>query len=133
MQKAEGDGRITRVPYDPVKPVHAVWDLGWSDQTAIWFVQFIGMETRLINYVEDNQKTVNFYLGELQKKGYIYDTLWLPHDAENKTLAAGGRSIEEIVRNAGFKTKVLPKIPVVDSINAARTIDRKSTRLNSSH
>jgi phage terminase large subunit len=122
MQKAEGDGRITRVPYDPVKPVHAVWDLGWSDQTAIWFVQFIGMETRLINYVEDSQKTVNFYLGELQKKGYIYDTLWLPHDAENKTLAAGGRSIEEIVRNAGFKTKVLPKVPVVDSINAARTM-----------
>ena len=122
MQKAEADGRICRVPYDPVKPVHAVWDLGWSDQTAIWFIQFIGMETRCISYLEDSQKTVNHYLGELQKKGYIYDTLWLPHDAENKTLAGNGRSIEEIVRNAGFKTKVLPKVPVVDSINAARTM-----------
>lgn len=122
MQRAEADGRITRVPYDPVKPVHAVFDLGWSDQTAIWFLQFVGMETRLIGYLEDNQKTINHYLGELQKKGYIYDTLWLPHDAENKTLASGGRSIEEIVRNAGFKTKVLPRIPVVDSINAARTM-----------
>jgi len=122
MQKAEGEGRITKVPYDPVKPVHAVWDLGWSDQTAIWFVQFVAMETRLIGYLKDSQKTVNFYLGELQKKGFIYDILWLPHDAENKTLAANGRSIEEIVKNAGFKTKVLPKVPVVDSINAARTM-----------
>jgi phage terminase large subunit len=122
MQRAEADGRITRVLYDPVKPVHAVWDLGWSDQTAIWFLQFVSMETRLIGYLEDNQKTVNHYLAELQKKGYVYDTMWLPHDAENKTLASGGRSIEEIVRNAGFKTKVLPRIPVVDSINAARTM-----------
>ena len=122
MQRAEADGRICRVPYDPVKPVHAVWDLGWSDQTAIWFVQYIGMETRLIGYMEDSQKTVNHYLMELQKKGYVYDILWLPHDAENKTLAGNGRSIEEIVRNAGFKTRILPKVPVVDSINAARTM-----------
>lgn len=122
MQKAEADGRITRVPYDPVKPVHAVWDLGWSDQTAIWFLQFVGMETRLIAYLEDSQKTINHYLGELQKKGYLYDTLWLPHDAENKTLAANGRTIEEIVRSHGYKTQILPKVPVVDSINAARTM-----------
>jgi phage terminase large subunit len=122
MQLAEANGRITKVPYDPMKPVHAIWDLGWSDQTAIWFLQFIGMETRLISYLEDNQKTVNYYLSELQKKGYIYDTMWLPHDAGNKTLASAGRSIEEIVRNAGFKTKVLPRVPVVDSINAARTM-----------
>ena len=121
MQKAELDGRITQVPYDPPKPVHAVFDLGWSDSTSIWFVQFIGMETRLIRYLEDSQKTMTHYLHQLQTFGYVYDTLWLPHDAENKTLAAGGRSIEEIVRAAGFKTRILPKVPVLDSINAART------------
>jgi phage terminase large subunit len=122
MQRAEADGRITRVPYDPIKPVHAIWDLGWSDQTAIWFLQFVGMETRLISYLEDSQKTVNHYLQELQKKGYVYDTLWLPHDAENKTLAGNGRTIEELVKTAGYKTQILPKVPVVDSINAARTL-----------
>ena len=121
MQKAELEGRITKVPYDPTKPVHAVFDLGWSDQTAIWFIQYIGMETRLIRYIEDSQKTMTHYLHQLQTFGYVYDTLWLPHDAENKTLAAGGRSIEEIVRAAGFKTRILPKVPVLDSINAART------------
>ena len=49
MQLADLEERITRVAYDPTKPVHAVFDLGWSDATAIWFVQFIGMETRLIS------------------------------------------------------------------------------------
>jgi phage terminase large subunit len=124
MQFAELDGRITKVTYDPTKPVHAVFDLGWSDATAIWFVQFIGMETRLIRYIEDNQQTIAYYLSKLQSYGYVYDTLWLPHDAENKTLAANGRSIEEIVRNSGFKTRILGKVPIVDSIDAARTIFR---------
>lgn len=122
MQLAELQGRITKVNYDPMKPVHVVFDLGWSDATAMWFVQFIGMETRIIRYIEDSQQTMSHYLSKLQTFGYVYDTLWLPHDAENKTLAAAGRSIEEIVRNAGFKTRIIGKVPIVDSINAARSI-----------
>ena len=122
MQMAELQGRIGRVPYDPVKPVHAVFDLGWSDQTAVWMLQFIGMETRLIRYFETSQETISAILSKMQGFGYVYDTLWLPHDAQNRTLASNGKSIEEIVRAAGFKTRVLERVPVVDSINAARTI-----------
>lgn len=124
MQFAELDGRITKVNYDPTKPVHAVFDLGWADATAIWFLQFVGMETRLIRYHEDNQQTISHYLAKMQTFGYVYDTLWLPHDAQNKTLAAAGRSIEEVVRNAGFKTRIIERTPILDSINAARTIFR---------
>ena len=124
VQLAELDGRITKVNYDPTKPVHAIFDLGWSDATAVWFLQFIGMETRLIRYIEGNQTTMSDYLAKMQTFGYIYDTLWLPHDAENKTLAGNGRSIEEIVRSAGYKTKIIPRTPISDSINAARTIFR---------
>lgn len=122
MQQAEMDGRITKVNYDASKPVHAVFDLGWSDSTAIWFLQFVGMETRLIRYIEDSQKTITHYLATMQTFGYVYEKIWLPHDAENKTLAASGRSIDDIVRAAGFKTEILPRVPIVDSINAARTI-----------
>ena len=125
MQFAEVDGRITNVPYDASKPVHAVFDLGWADMTAIWFVQFIGMETRLIRYFETSQETIGSILAKLQSFGYVYDTLWLPHDAQNKTLAANGRSIEEIVRAAGYKVRIIEKVPVLDSINAARTIFQK--------
>jgi phage terminase large subunit len=122
MEMADLEERITRVPYDPTKPVHAVFDLGWSDNTAIWFIQFISMEIRVIRYIENSQQTMSWYLAEMQKFGYVYDTLWLPHDAQNKTLAANGRSIEEIVRAAGYKVQIVDKVSVVDSINAARTI-----------
>jgi len=122
LQQAELDGRLCKVPYDATKPVHAVFDLGWADSTAIWFLQFVGMETRLIRYIEDSQKTISHYLATMQTFGYVYDKVWLPHDAENKTLAAAGRSIDDIVRAAGFKTQILPRVPILDSINAARTI-----------
>jgi phage terminase large subunit len=124
VQMAELDCRITKVNYDPTKPVHAIFDLGWSDATAVWFLQFVGMETRLIRYIEGNQTTISDYLAKMQTYGYVYDTLWLPHDAENKTLAGNGRSIEEIVRSSGYKTKIIPRTPISDSINAARTIFR---------
>jgi len=62
------------------------------------------------------------YLAKMQTFGYMYDTLWLPHDSQNKTLASNGRSIEEIVRAAGYKTRVLERVPILDSINAARTM-----------
>ena len=122
MGRAEQDGRITNVPYDASKPVLAVFDIGWADSTAIWFVQFVGMETRLIRYLEVNQTTISEILSRMQTFGYVYDTLYLPHDAQNRTLAANGRSIEEIVRAAGFNVRIIDKVAIADSINAARTV-----------
>jgi hypothetical protein len=119
MEFAELDGRITRVPYDPIKPVFTIWDLGFADSTSIWFVQFIGMEIRVIRYIEDNQKTISWYLAEIQKFGYMFDTHYLPHDAGSHSLGTG-KSIEEIVRATGVKVQVLDRVPIVDSINAAR-------------
>lgn len=133
MAMADLEERITRVPYEPIKPVHAVFDLGWADNTAIWFVQFIGFEIRLVRYIESNQKTMSWYMAEMQKFGYVFDTIWLPHDAENSTLAAAGRSIADIVRAAGYKVQILPRVPIADSINAARSMfgkcyfDRENT------
>ena len=121
MQMAEINNQIQNVPYDPIKPVFTVWDLGWADATAIWFVQFIGMEIRVIRYLEDNQKTISYYLAELQKFGYVYDTHYLPHDAASHNLGTG-KSIEEIVRATGMRVQILDRVPVADSINAARTV-----------
>jgi len=125
LTMAELDGRICNVPYDPIKPCHVVFDLGWADSTAYWIVQFIAQEVRLIRYHEDNQQTIAHYLGKIQSYGYVIDTIWLPHDAGNKTLASHGKSIEEVVRAANFNTRVIERTPIVDSINAARMMFNK--------
>lgn len=132
MDQAELENRITNVPYDPSKPCHAIFDLGWADNTACWIIQFVGFEIRVLRYFEDNQKTIQHYLSLMQTFGYIYDTIWLPHDAAAKSLGTG-KSIEEIVRATGLKVQILDRVLIADSINAARTIfprcyfDRKNT------
>src|SRR5690606_20806226 len=38
IDKADNDGRIGFVPYNPQKQVHTAWDLGRNDATVIWFI-----------------------------------------------------------------------------------------------
>jgi phage terminase large subunit len=52
MAKAETDKRICRVPIEPTVKVDTWWDLGIDDATAIWFVQDVGQERRVIDYLE---------------------------------------------------------------------------------
>lgn len=120
LREAAEENRITKVPYDPSKPVSTYFDLGWADQTAIWFVQHVANEIRLIDYLEDSQRTFASYLKTLQGRDYVYQTLWLPHDAQAKSLGTG-RSIEEIARSAGWRVRIVPRLSIADGINATRT------------
>lgn len=121
LREATEQNRITKVPYNPLKPVHTSWDLGWSDNTSIWFAQIVGFEYRLIDFYQNSQQTINHYLEILQSKKYVYGTDYLPHDARAKQLGTG-RSIEEIMRSSGRTIKVVPLLGINDGINAARTI-----------
>jgi phage terminase large subunit len=121
LREAASEGRITRVPYEPLRPVHTFWDLGYSDATAIWFVQSVGFEFRVIDYLEGTSEKLEYYIQEIVKRPYLWGTDWLPHDARAKTLQTG-MSTEDLVRKAGRTVKITPSDTVVNGINAARTI-----------
>jgi phage terminase large subunit len=121
LRKTKEDGRLCNVPYDPTQPVQTFWDLGWADCTSIWFAQTVGFELRVIDFYQSQLQALPHYLKMLQEKPYIYKNHWLPHDAAAKSLGTG-KSIEELVRAAGHKCSIVPKLAVTDGINAARTI-----------
>lgn len=121
LRAAKEGNRITRVPYDASKPVHCWWDLGFADMTSIWIGQTIGFEFRFIDYLQDSRKPLNHYLKVLQDKPYTYGTHYLPHDARAKQLGSG-RSIEELMREAGKTVQIIPALSIADGINAARTL-----------
>ncbi len=122
LREATESGRIGKIAYDPTKQVHTFWDLGWSDMVSIWFAQSVGLEYRIIDFMQDRQRTVNHYVSELQKKPYVYGTDYLPHDANAKQLAAGGKSIKMLMDGLGRKTTVLPRMSIEHGINATRTM-----------
>lgn len=121
LREANSEGRITSVPYERTRPVNTFWDLGWADNTSIWFVQKVGLEYRVIDFYQNSRQAIQHYVKVLQNRGYIYGTDYLPHDARAKQLGTG-KSIEEILQGLGRRVDVSPRLAVVDGINAARTL-----------
>jgi hypothetical protein len=122
LDKVEKDGRICNVPYDPNVPVDTFWDLGIGDTTAIWFLQVVGQEFRLIDYFEEAGQGLDFFVRELSKKPYIYREHTLPHDAKARELGTG-KSREETLRALGLrKLYILPRWSVDDGIHAVRML-----------
>lgn len=121
LRLVDTENRIRRVPYDPSKPVDTAWDLGYGDMVSIWMFQSFHMEYRLIDYEEGQREAITHYISELQKRPYVWGTDYLPWDGGLKALGTG-KSIEELMRAAGRRVRVAPRLPVLDGINAARTI-----------
>lgn len=121
IAKLAASGRITNVPYDPHAQVYAAFDLGISDSTSIWLVQFIGQEIHVVDYIESTGQPIEWYAKQLKGRNCTYAPLILPHDARARQLGTG-KSIEEILRSLGFQTTIAPKLSVKDGIEAVRGI-----------
>lgn len=124
IRAATSANRITSVPYEQAKPVHTFWDLGKSDNTAIWFAQVVGFEFRIIDYYQNHGQNLAHYVKVLREKPYAYGNTWLPHDARHDLLASE-RTIEQQMRAHGFQVRITPQTSIATGIEAARTIFSK--------
>ena len=121
LTKAEEDGRITKVPYQTDIKVNTFWDLGMQDKTAIWFVQIKGSAFHIIDYYENSGESLEFYASVLDEKKYLYDTHYLPHDANVRELGTGVSRVET-AQSLGMRTSIVPKLSIDDGINAVRML-----------
>jgi phage terminase large subunit len=120
MLRAEADGRITGVPYDPAALVWTAWDLGIRDATAIWFAQVVGREIRIIDYYEASGVDLGHYVREINARPYAYAGHIVPHDAQAKELGTG-KSRLEVLEGLGLRNLALaPLHRIEDGINAVR-------------
>lgn len=122
LAQADRDGRIREVKYDPAVPVYTAWDLGYSDDTAIWFYQVVRGEIHVIGFYYASGREVDHYAELIKSKPFKYETHWLPHDAKAKTLASGGKSIQEqLSAHLGWgSVRIVPSLSLEDGIQAAR-------------
>ena len=101
------ENRICRLPYEPDLPVYTAWDLGMSDETAIWFFQIFGKEVRVIDYYENNGEGLPHYARVLHEKGYRYARHFAPHDIAVRELGSG-ISRMETARKLGINFERIP-------------------------
>lgn len=120
MAKAEAEGRICKVPYDPSLPVETWWDLGMDDQMAVWFIQRFRKEKRAIDYLEKSGEGLAYYARQLNERGYTYSRHCMPHDIAVRELGTG-KARKEVAENLGIRPIVIaPKLEVADGIEAVR-------------
>lgn len=127
LRKAREDERICDFGIDTNIPVETYWDLGHSDSTAIWWVQRHNNFIKCINYYEMNLEDLPHYIYELEKfrneNRIVYRDHFAPHDAVHKTLASGGKSIQQLAAEKGLRFKIVPRCSNKgDAIEAARSI-----------
>lgn len=123
LTKAEKEGRITRIPYDPMLPVDTYWDLGINDTTVVWFIQTFRGRHRLIDYYEVCGLGVPEIVAEVKRKPYSLGEWVFPHDVMVRDFSTGKARIQ-VFNNLGCRpNRVVPKVGTkMESINAARMI-----------
>lgn len=138
MARVDLEGRIRDVAFDPDFRVNTAWDIGRTDDTAIWWYQNIGNTVRVLDWYAESGGDIEIYAedqwraGSLvravedraKERGYQYGRHWFPHDARAKTLAADGKSvIEKVAKYFGQSTcGIVPNLSVQDGIEAVRGI-----------
>lgn len=123
MQDLEDHGRFQKGLYEPTLPVQTYWDLGMDDSMSITFIQEVGKEIRVIDYLEDSGEGLEYYAKTLREKPYTYDGFYYPHDAEVRELGTG-KSRREVAENLGMRPLHVVQRPTQkeDGIQAVRSI-----------
>jgi hypothetical protein len=130
VRQMEESGRIVDLAVDPLQPLYTAWDLGRTDDTAIWWYQITPTRIDIVDHHSSSMKDIPFYMALLEEKrtqhGVPYGTHYLPHDARPRTLAAGGKSILQQCHDAAKATPTLgrfvigKRLDVQEGIQAAR-------------
>jgi phage terminase large subunit len=107
------------VGYDPKLKVHVVWDLGWNDAMSLILVQRHLSSLRVLEYLEDSHRTLDWWSAELRQRRYNWGKLWLPHDGAHGDYKTG-KSAQQIMADMGWDVAITPMQPVETGIRQAR-------------
>lgn len=122
LEQARADGRVTRVPHEPLIPVDTAWDLGVGDATSIWFTQTLKTgEVRVMDYYEASGEGLPFYAQMLKEKRYNYGRHVAPHDIQVTELGSGVSRIEAALK-LGIKFEIAKNLGIEEGIHAGRML-----------
>ncbi|MBB5509575.1 PBSX family phage terminase large subunit [Paraburkholderia atlantica] len=113
LRKAKDEGRIGFFPADPLMTIRLMCDIGGTgakaDAFALWAMQYIGREIRVVNYYEAVGQPIDAHLAWCRTQGYepARAQFWLPHDGATNDKVYDV-SYESALRKAGYSVTVVP-------------------------
>lgn len=126
MHAVRSQGRVTVVDVQRGVPVDTAWDLGYSDDTAVWFFQRLpGGRLNIVDFYKNSGEGLEHYLQVLQEKqrtgGWVYGKHIGPHDLAKHDFGTGLSIIKSALK-LGLKFEICPNISVQDGISAVRKV-----------
>jgi len=121
MMEASDQGRVTDVPWMPQLPVYTSWDLGANDATAIWFFQRAQGAIHVIDYIEERDQPLNYYIKLVRERPYTYEAHYAPHDIEKREITSAEARIVTAAK-MGIRFTPIPFLSVRERIDAARNL-----------
>lgn len=110
LTDAQLENRIGFVAADPLMQYHACWDIGGTsgraDATAVWIVQYIGTEVRVLDYYEAVGQPFEAHVNWMRSNGYDDAICVLPHDGRKHDMVYQVTP-ESYLREAGFQVQVV--------------------------
>lgn len=111
LQQAREERRIGNVKKDSLLPLRAFFDIGGAgasaDAMAIWIIQWVAAEIRVLDYIEGSGQVLDYYVHVLRQRGYSDAICYLPHDGLNRNNITGKRYLDHIA-DAGFECIGVP-------------------------
>jgi phage terminase large subunit len=110
---ARKDGRVGRLREDPLLPFKLFVDIGGTgakaDAFSMWAAQFVGKETRVLNYYEVQGQPLEHHLNWMRESGYTKANtkVYLPHDGSTNDRVYDV-SYESAFKQAGYQVEVIP-------------------------
>ena len=129
MEKLHASGAVGQT-FDPSGQVYTAWDLGHADETAIWFYYVDETGCDLIDYYEARGQALDHYFEVVEARGYNCARHYLPHDSGQTTLASGVSVRNLMMKRWPGKIEVVPRLPIMEGILAARWLLGRSVRFH---
>ena len=119
MNKLDDDGHVMDLPYDSNYPVHTAWDIGWSANNVIWFIQVIGSRINVIDLLSNKFTDLPEIIKQVKAKPYGYGRHIVPHDMKKHSYETGMRRID-VAFGHDITMEQCPNIAVMDGIKAVQ-------------
>lgn len=137
LDKVQTRGDILDFAIDRNLPVYTGWDLGRTDDTAIWFYQVNGQRLDVFDYfsspgfeIEDDHdpehSLVHLLAAKAAEHGVHIAMNRIPHDARPRRLGMGGKSILQQFEDGARRHpeigrfEIVPNLDVQEGIQAGR-------------
>jgi hypothetical protein len=115
----------------PTHDIFTCWDLGLADQTSIFWWRVTPTGVEILDWYENQGEDLEHYFAEVDRRaqalgmggglGFRYVKHWLPHDAAQRTLAAGTSVLSRFLQRYGAGLVAIgPNLTVRDGIDAGR-------------